>query len=328
MASGSMFDKITDLWATRSMASLVKLGIADYMADGPKTAKDIADALNLNERNVFRLLRAISTTNVINRDGDQFSLTEHVGMTLTSSHPMSVACALSSCTDPGYWNTFAYMEEPIRNCGSAPVLAHGSSLWEYFKKHPVEEKAFAKNMHTFSMTMLFPILASHKFEGKKIVDVGGSHGVFVKSILDQQLAVTDSVGIVVDLEDVIATAPAHPRVTFQSGDFFEKVPSGDLYLIKHILHDWDDDACVKILSNVSSSMDKDGKVCVVELLLSEGTKDPFVPFMDVCMMVSMEGGRERTEEDFANLFARSGLKLNKIIPTGAPVFIIEAVKAD
>ncbi|KAJ3124944.1 hypothetical protein HK098_000716 [Nowakowskiella sp. JEL0407] len=324
MASGSVIDKCMDLWATRCMGSAVKLGIADALADGPKTAKTIAESLKLNEDAVFRLLRALSTTNVINRtDEDHFELTE-VGMTLTTNHPMSAASFLNACTDPGYWSVFGAMEESIKTGGPSTHKALGMDIWEYYTKVPEEGKIFAKSMENFSLAMLYPLLASYRFEGKRIVDVGGSHGVFVKSILDKQLADTDSIGILFDLESVLSTAPPHPRVTLEAGDFFKQVPSGDLYLLKHIIHDWDDASSIKILSNVAKSMERNGKVCVVELLIADDS-GTLPAFMDMNMMIAATG-RERTEADYSSLFNKSGLKLNRIINTGAPVFIIEGVK--
>ncbi|KAJ3125171.1 hypothetical protein HK098_000545 [Nowakowskiella sp. JEL0407] len=261
------------------MASAVRLGIIDAMADGPKTAKFVADSLKLNHDAVSRLLRALSATNVVNRIEEHYFQLREVGITLTKHHPMSSLSFLLAATDRGFWSIFGAMEETIKTGAPSTHKALGMDIWEYHTKFPEEGQMFADAVHQICPSILYALLSAYRFEGKRIVDGG-----------------TDSIGVLFDLDNIKAITLPHPRVIMETGDFFERVPSGDIYLLKHILHDWDDTSCICILSNIAKSMESHGKVCVVEVVIGENSG--MLPVVvDVNMMV-IANGRERTAEEY------------------------------
>ena len=165
----------------------------------------------------------------------------------------------------------------------------------------------------------------------KLVDVGGAHGALVGAIVQKYPQAT---GIIVDLPHVVAgTKPAIEarglagRIEVMGGDFFKEVPSGgDIYLLKHILHDWNDEKCVSILENVRKAMKPTSKVLVVEFALPENATPSLAHLMDLNMLVMLDG-RERTKDQYGALFAKAGLRLSRFIPTPSPMGIAEAVLA-
>ena len=162
---------------------------------------------------------------------------------------------------------------------------------------------------------------------KHLVDVGGSHGTLLAAVLDKFPGVR---GTLFDLPHVIAEASARlassphaARITTIGGDFLESVPKADAYIIKGIIHDWDDASCTKLLANCRDAMEPDGRVLLVENLVSNAQEAAFVKLLDLEMLV-VTGGRERTEAEFGALLQRAGLTLSRVVRTASPVVVIEA----
>jgi hypothetical protein len=176
------------------------------------------------------------------------------------------------------------------------------------------------------------ITAAYTFpKGRTLVDVGGGHGSLLAAILKQNPTLK---GVLFDQGAVIARAENDKylaargvvqRCRLESGNFFEAVPKGgDAYIMKYILHDWNDDECVKILANCRAAMNEKGKVLVVDNVVSAGNDPSWGKLLDIQMLII--GGRERTKEEFAALFAAAGLKLVRIVPTKCPLSIVEGVR--
>jgi hypothetical protein len=176
------------------------------------------------------------------------------------------------------------------------------------------------------------IAAAHDFSGyRRIVDVGGGHGALLAAVLDRYL---DPVGLLFDLPNVVETAhgdidrhiAAH-RAENVAGDFSEAVPAGaDAYLLKWIIHDWDDDAAVRILTNCRTAMAPAGKVLVIEAVILQNTARSEATGVDTTMLV-FTGSRERTEGEYRDLLHRAGLTLVKTTPTASQLSILEATAA-
>ena len=165
---------------------------------------------------------------------------------------------------------------------------------------------------------------------KKIVDVGGGHGRLLSAIVTKH---PDVRGVVFDRPEVVKDAPAQlgslaSQIETAAGDFFEGVPEGaDAYIMKHIIHDWDDEHCTTLLTGCRDGMAPGGKVLVVEMVITNEPGAAFGKLLDLEMLVMTTGGRERTESEFAALFDSAGLQVSRIVPTESPVSVIEAVKA-
>jgi hypothetical protein len=219
--------------------------------------------------------------------------------------------------------------------GEIPFIkAHGVLPFEYLEKHPEDLKVFGESMTSLSRTENPTIAAAYKFSGLgTLVDVGGGHGSLLATILK---ANRNLKGVLFDQASVIAGAKKDQYITakgvaercrVESGDFFKAVPKGgDAYIMKYVLHDWNDGQCVKILANCRSSMNEKGRVLVVDNVIPTGNDPGWGKLLDIQMLIV--GGRERTKKEFAEIFAQAGLKLTRVIPTKCPLSIVEAVRAN
>jgi hypothetical protein len=325
---------ITGYWISQCVYAAARLGIADEIARGPKSPEELADTTGARAESLARLLRALASVGVFKEvKGGRFARTV-LSDTLRTGVPQSMrSFALMICR--GYnWLPFANLTEGLSDDRVAFESVHGMKAFDYLEAHPDEGKVFGESMASISGVENPAVANAYDFSRfKTIVDVGGSHGHLLAEILRKHRKVR---GIVFDQPSVIerartagyVTAPhVRDRIELASGSFFEGVPAGaDAYVMKYILHDWNDDLCVKILSHCRAAMAKGGRVLVVDTVIKPGNEPAWGKMLDIAMLV-LTGGKERTPRQFADLFARAGLELLKVHPTACDVSIVEAVAA-
>ncbi len=206
------------------------------------------------------------------------------------------------------------------------------TAWEYYARNPEDASNFNESMKGLTEMVSVAVLEAYGFSGvDKLVDVAGGTGRLISAILAAHPRMR---GVLFDLPHVIAeagplldAAGVRDRCETSTGDFFRSVPEGgDAYVMKWIIHDWDDEKSTAILKNIHRAMDKNGKLLLIEMVVSEGNQPDLSKFLDLEMMV-MTGGRERTEAEFNSLLAASGFELTRVIRTTSPVCVIEAVRA-
>jgi len=335
----AVFRLISGMWAAQAVATAAVLRIPDQLAHGPRTADDVARAVGADASAVFRLMRGIASVGVLTMEpGKRFALTP-VGELLRSDVPGSMRSAMIAEMAPGHWLPWGHLVDSVRTGKPAAKAVLGMDPWEYYRKNPEEGHHFAEAMSGISSMAMQAVLAAYSFSGaRKVVDVGGSHGAFLSAVLQRE---KDAHGVLFDQPQVVEgasptldAAGVSARVERAGGDFFQSVPAGgDVYLLKHILHDWNDDECVTILRRVRESMAPDARVVVVEMLIDEdgpgqgrmGPPSP-APLLDLNMLVMLTG-KERTAEDFAALFEKAALRLAGVTPTHSPMSVIEARSA-
>jgi hypothetical protein len=321
---------ITGMWTAQALAAAAGLGVADHLADGPKTADQLAPAVNADAPSLYRLMRALSSVGIFAMSSEgRFSLTP-LGDVLRSNVPGSMRSMLIAQMAPGHWLPWGKLETCVRTGKPVSEAALGMSAWEHYKRNPEEGNHFAAAMTAMSSTAMQAVLVAYSFAGAtKVVDVGGSHGSVLAAVLQCEPSAR---GVLFDLPHVVEGAVpllestgVAGRVERVAGSFFESVPKGgDVYLLKHILHDWPDDDCVKILRNIATAMAPGGRVAVIEFLIADSV--PMATLMDLNMMV-LVGGKERTSEEFGALFAKAGLRLASVTPTASPFAVLEARRA-
>ena len=328
----AMFQLISGFWISRAIYVIAKLGIADHLADGPKTAEEIAAATGTHAGALYRIFRALSSVGVLTEDaGRRFGLTP-VGETLRTDAPGSLrAFATSELGEEHYpaWGDLLYSVKT----GEIAFDKHfGMSVWEFFAKNPENARTFEDSMTGVSLATNDAILASYDASGiRKLVDVAGGHGSLIAALLK---ANPEMKGVLFDQPDVVEGARKRmeaeglsDRCEVVAGSFFESVPEGaDAYLMKWIIHDWDDERSVAIFKNIRRAMAEGGKLLLVEAVIPAGSEPHFGKFIDLNMLV-MTGGRERTEEEYRRLLEAGGFRLTKVIPTESPMSIIEAEPA-
>lgn len=308
---------------------VAEAGVADHLAEGPRTSADLARATGTNEDALYRMLRLLSGVGVFEETSSRtFALTPSADL-LRKKHPRSIRDLIVFIADPFHLNVYANLMESLRTGRPAGEKTVGMPVFEYFGRNPEYSEIFNRAMTNLSASVIPAAIEAYDFGGIGVlVDVAGGHGEVLMSILRAYPAMR---GVLMDLEHVIegakpriAQAGLADRVQLVGGDFFKSVPAGDAYIMKHIIHDWDDDHAAQILRNIHTAMgERSGKVILLEGVIRPGNVPDFGKIMDI-EMLALPGGRERTAEEFGALFKRAGFELTSIVPTKSPVCVIEA----
>lgn len=324
---------ISGFQASRAIGVAAELGLADALGRGPASATELARRTGTHPDPLQRLLQLLAAIGLLApAGGDRFALTP-MGDYLRSDARGSCAAMAELFGRPGIWQAWGDLLHTVKTGETAFDHVHGCSVWQYRARHPGEAAIFDRAMASGSRPFAQAVLEICDFSRfGHVVDVGGGDGVFLATILERHPALH---GTVFDQPEVIArAAPPQPREAFQgryralAGDFFESVPGGgDAYLLKWILHDWSDTACVAILQSCRRAMALGGRLLVAEYVLGPGFASPEGELMDLTMMV-MNGGRERSLDTFASLFAAAGFRLTSATRTATPLCLIECEIAD
>jgi hypothetical protein len=325
-----MMQLLSSLWVTQAIGSFARLGLADAMENGAAHAAAIAAPLGLDPDRVYRLLRALSTVGIVSESaGGRFTLTP-LGRLLTANATQSMRTAAELLT--GYHAEIWGALDGALKGGVAFEALNGQPLFSWLAAHPEEGARFQRMMLEVHGPETPAIVAAYDFSAcGHIVDVGGGNGSLLSAIL---AAHPGRRATLFDLPEGIAAAERGeggrlPGVTLKAGDVFSAVPDGgDLYLLRHLLHDYDDADCVRILDNVRRAMPLNARILVLEKTVpTDDTPGPG-RWLDLHVML-LTGGRERTAEEYSALFGKAGLRLERVLPTAHPaVEIVEAVAAD
>jgi hypothetical protein len=305
------------------------LRVSDLLADGPRDLADLADASGCHSDAMYRLLRALASIGVYEELPDRRFGTTPLGETLESGRSESLAPWAEHTSRPYVREAWAGLLDSVRTGENAFARVHGQSVWEYRAEHPEEGALFDAGMVSFAATAARQVLDAYDFaEFATVVDVGGGHGGLLAAILDRNPAQR---GVLFDQSHVLAGASAllrargvDDRCQLVAGSFFDSVPSGgDGYVLKSIVHDWEDAEALTILRNCRGAMNGSALLLLVERDLGEANQSPAVKFSDLNMFVS-PGGRERTEEEYDALLSASGFRRTRTVPTAGDVMVIEA----
>lgn len=318
---------------TQAVFVAAKLGIADLLADGEKAASDLAAATHTDERSLYRLLRSLSSLGVFTETADRTFANTPVSDTMIADSPTSLRAMVLMIGDPEHGRVINDLEYSVRTGKPAWEHVHGVPVFKYFFETNKElGDIFNQAMTSGSHSQIAAVLNAYDFSGiDKIADVAGGHGHLLGGILQKY---PETKGVLFDLGVVLKGAPemlasygVDDRVELVEGDFFSEIPVvADAYILKHIIHDWYDDNCEKILGCIRRSMPDNGRVLIVDSVIPPGNDPHPGKMLDLEMLVS-PGGVERTAAEFETLLTNSGFRLNRIIPTPSPVSIVEAFKA-
>lgn len=326
-----MLDLINGYWISKMIYVVAELNLADLLADEARTVDDLAEATGTKADRLHRVLRALAGVGLFAEDEPgRFRLTE-LGATLKSDRPDSMRAFARMMPASHNWRAWDELMLGVREHKIPQEEVLGMTGFEYMAKHPADEEVFAQAMASVSGAENPAVAAALDLSGvRQLVDVGGSGGHLLARVLQENAGVQ---GVLFDQPQVVDVARRAPylqgdlaaRVSFEAGDFFASVPKGaDAYMMKYILHDWNDDQCVQILQRCREAMADGGRVLVVDNVIEPGNEPSWGKLLDINMLV-LNGGSERTEAQFAALFERAGLKLDKVVPTACPLSIVVAV---
>lgn len=329
-----MLGLLTGYWVSQALLAVVKLGVADGIGAKAVAPAAIAEQVGAHASYLRRVLRALASVGVFREDArGRFALTK-LGRTLRADHPGSLRDFALMIVAPHHYRAWERLSESVRSGRTAFDLEWGVPFFEYLKSHPEDDRQFSASMASISATESEAVARAYPFgRHARLVDVGGAHGHLLAAILRRHRKLR---GVLCDQPQVVAGATAsgfvtapevRERIEVVGGSFFDSVPAGaDAYLMKYIIHDWDDAKCIRILGHCRNAMTPGGRVLVVDRVIRPGNAPDWSKWLDLNMM-AVPGGMERTRQEFAALFEASGLRLVKVHPTASPVSLLEAVRA-
>jgi hypothetical protein len=325
-----VFQIATGHIVSSALQTAVKLRIADHLADGPRRVAELAAVTAVKEDPLYRVLRALASVGVFEEvESRTFALTP-VSELLRSGQPGLYDMALW-ISSPFHFRVYANALHSLRTGEPAADKTVGMPVFEYFARDHELSEIFNNAMTAFSAVVIPAALEAYDFSGIDVlVDVAGGHGAVLTSILQKY---PNMRGILMDVDHVIAGARPKIESMGLAGrceavveDFFKAVPEGgDAYIMKHIIHDWDDERASVILKNIHKALKgkRAGKVILLEAVIQPGNAPDLGKLIDIEMLL-MPGGRERTADEFAALFEKSGYEMTGIVPTQSPLCVIEA----
>ena len=319
MASGA--------WVSQMIHVAAELGLADAMASGEQPLEQLAQGCGVHGPSLFRLLRGLASVGVFaeTRPG-HFGLTPLAEL-LRSDHPQSLRQFARLVGDEHYLS-WAGLIDCVRTGENGFRSRYNTDVFSWYEQHPERAAVFNGAMGDLSRLEVLAFLDAYPAftEIQHLVDVGGCRGQLLEAVLSAHPhirgTVFDQPGV---LEDLAPAPQLADRLTLQAGDFFSEVPAGaDTYLMKHIVHDWHDQACLTILGHIRRAMAPQARLLILEPVIPPGNAPFPGKLLDLNMLVMTEGGRERTAEEYAQLLAAGGFQLERIVPTAAAISVVEA----
>jgi hypothetical protein len=307
-----------------------ELGLADQMRDGPVSLDDLAEQSKTHAPTLRRLLLALTTLDIFEQHPDgRFGLTP-LSQPLRSDAPDSVWAYARLVGQPAFWSTWGQLIHTVRTGESAFPAVHGDVFWDHLVNEPELGRLFSQAMTQASGARADAIVAGYDFSGvRTLVDVGGGQGRLISASLQSYPTLRgilfDRPSVVVDALAVLESAGVGDRCEIVGGNFFESVPAGgDIYLLKSIVHDWDDAESIAILTSCRRAMSAHSRLLIVERVLPPDVSSSAAGFGDVFMLL-LVGGRERSVDEFRVLLERAGFNLERVVSTESEFSLIEAV---
>lgn len=321
--------------ASRALHVATELGIADLLKDEPKSIEELASATGAHQQSLYRLLRTLAAYGVFAEGSPGRFHLAPMGAVLQAGVVGSVHDAVKMIGDltgdGSWWTVVGHLRHSVMTGQPGFDYVQGTDFFDYLAQHPEAGTWFDRGLANFATAENAAIAGSYDFgQFRRVVDVGGGQGGFLAEVLKAFPGVT---GVLCDRPQVIQE-PAYlttdglmDRCEIVGIDFFESVPGGgDVYVLKRILHDWSDERTVRILRVCREAMGENARILVVDAVVPPGNEPHPSKVMDILMMVLLEG-RERTEQEFRELYQRAGLKLTKVVPTPSVLSIVEGVPA-
>ena len=332
-AAQTVMQLATGYMGSAALHVATRLNIAEQLADGPMTIDALAQQSGVKADPLYRVMRALAAAGLFEEQAARtFALTR--ASALLRAHPGSLRDIAMFLTDRMHFRTYGEMMHTVETGQPAIERVAGVPVFELFARDVDESELFNDAMTSMSAAIIPAVLQAYDFSGVTVLaDIAGGHGRMLGEILRTY---PDMSGMLFDIDHVVAGAYANlaameiaDRCETLSGDFFYSVPRGaDTYLMKHIIHDWDDDKAGIILRNVRAALaDRaDGRLLLVESVIPSGSasQNPHIATLGDLEMMLLPGGRERTADEFRVLLASAGFELTRIIPTASMVSVIEA----
>lgn len=315
-----MLGLLSGYWYSQCLYVMAALGIADCLAAGPKTAEALANETQCRTDSLYRFLRAMASAGILREvEPRRFALTP-LSETLRSDRHDSLRPVALLGGHPLHWQAWGNLLHSVRTGETGWDAAHHGSFFELLAQDGPLSAAFHGvqcRLHAVDQSVVDALDLSG-FE--RVADLGGGSGELARRIA---LSYPGATVILFDREDVLAMAPADPRVQLVAGDFFESIPDAQAYFLKFVLHDWDDARATRILGNCRDALPAEGRIFIVEVVVPDETARSMAKTHDVNMLV-LTGGRERTLDEYRSLLSAARLELVRVVLTQTGVSVLEA----
>lgn len=322
----------TAYWISRAIYVVAELGIADVLKDGAKPVDEIAAATGAHASALRRVLRTLASVGLFSTDSQgRVSLTT-LGASLQSDAPGAARSTVLFAAGDWWWSAWGEVLHSVRTGETGLEKVFGVDEYEFLEQHPEEATHFNVAMTGFHGEEPAAIVDAYDFSGtQRIVDVGGGAGNLLGTILAANPTVRGTLferpQVVPDAERNLAAAGVGDRCEIVGGDFLESVPAGgDLYIVSHCIHNWDEGNCIRILENCRRAMAPGGRLLIVEAVVSAGDVPDGAKMLDLAMLL-VPGGEERSEDEYRALLTKAGFRLTRVVPTRTSASLIEAVPA-
>jgi len=315
----------------QSVFAVAELGIADMLVSGPQPTEELAKKLRVNDTALYRILRLLASQEIFVETAARTFANNDLSNFLCSDVPGSLRSMGRFRGTDFVYLSFGEILHTIRTGepGRAKVL--GMDGWEYLERNPGTARIFDDAMTEISAVVAPSIASAYGFsKWESLMDVGGGNGLLLAAILRAHRSLR---GVLADQQHVLKRArergflsgPLEKRSSMQPCDLFRDIPKGcRAYLMKSVIHDWNDEDAKKILSQCRRAVPKNGALLLVEFNLPEDNSPSRSKFVDVTMMV-LTGGRERTIPEFSSLLTKSGFRLNDVVKTAGEFNVLEAL---
>jgi hypothetical protein len=327
--SAEMYRLINGYQISQAIYAAVHLGVADHLKDGRLPHDQLAILTRSHPGTLYRLLRALAAADVLHEhEGGSFSLTP-LGDCLRSDSASPVGAWAAFVGRPYMWQAWGHLLHSVLTGDNAFTDLNKKSVWQFRSEHPDEGAIFDRAMTALSKSAVDAILRAYDFSKFDLIaDIGGGQGQTLAGIMT---ANTQTRGILFDQPHVVekatsilASAGLEGRCEIIGGSFFEAVPSGaDAYILRAILHDWEDEEAALILKACRRAMCDTGRLLIIERVIAPPNEGLIGKFSDLNMLVS-PGGRERTREEFSDLCGSAGFKVASVVAAGPMLSVIEA----
>ncbi|MEI6456878.1 MAG: methyltransferase, partial [bacterium] len=326
-----LYEHFQNLWVLPALFAAAELNIAEQLRNGSKSIEEISRLANVDCESLYRVLRALSGQGIFQEHRNRYFSNTATSKALLNDGE-SIRHVIRHHLGKNNWNTLGHLMYTLKTGENAFQNLYGKSIYNHLENNREASVLFDKSMSDLSELSLMPLIRRYDFSRfSTIADIGGGEGQFLASLLEKYPACR---GILFALTEATLHAAntftasgVSERVTIISGNFLESIPvSASLYILKNIIHNWNDKTCVELMRKISDSMPYSSRLLIIEMVILPCNRNPLPKLLDLQMLASFEGGKERTKEEFTRIISEAGLTVKRFIPTIAPLFIIEVVK--
>ena len=330
--SMAVFEKSLGFWIAKSIGVACELNLAEIVGDHTKSIQQIAEKSGANETALYRLMRALASEGIFYEKKTGYFANSPLSKALTDQ-PGHLKHMIMHQLNDSNWDVVNELTYSIVSGKNAAQKLFGTDIFTHLKNTPDKNALYNKAMTETSKLSSASIAEAYSFKNlKTLTDLGGGEGMLLYTILQKNNHIN---GILFDLPHVVINAAqlaeaygVNDRIQIIPGSFFKDVlPGSDAYMLKNILHAFDDETCINILKSIHKVIPEQGKLLVIEAVISENNKAEFGKMFDLQMMIGTENGRERTEKEFSQLFEGAGFSLRRVIKTVSPFCIVEGIKS-